>query len=97
MHSIATLSLWLCATELSLATPKASSYEHVKTENGQIAGHRSPKANEVWEYLGIPYAQPPLGALRFAAPQKYKGQGEYIAANFVSIYLALPTHGIQMC
>jgi len=97
MHSLVTLSLWLCAIELSLAAPKTFSYEHAKTENGQITGHRSPKVNGVWEYLGIPFAQPPLGALRFAAPQKYKGQDDYIAANFVSIYLALPAHRMQMC
>ncbi|CAN9411816.1 unnamed protein product [Alternaria alternata] len=82
MHSLAALSLWLCAAGLALAVPNTSSFENVETENGRITGHRSLEANEVWEYLGIPYAQPPLGALRFAAPQRYKGNGTYIAANF---------------
>jgi cholinesterase len=97
MHGLTTLSLLLCASGLSLAAPKTSSIEHVKTANGRITGHRSPKANEVWEYLGIPYAQPPLGDLRFAAPQEYKNKGDYVAANFVSTHLALPLPRVQIC
>ena len=51
----------------------------VKTSNGAVTGHRVGKVNE---YLGIPYAQPPLGDLRFAAPQKYVGNKPYVAANY---------------
>jgi cholinesterase len=54
----------------------------VETGNGQIVGHRSSNAGDVWEYLGIPYAQPPLGDLRFAGPQKYSGIGVYNASKF---------------
>jgi carboxylesterase type B len=32
----------------------------------------------------VPYAQPPLGDLRFAAPQKYTVKKAYTAAKFVS-------------
>jgi hypothetical protein len=95
MHSLAALSLWLCASGLSLAAPNTLSFENVKTDNGHITGHRSPEANEVWEYLGIPYAQPPLGEMRFAAPRKYKGNATYIAANFVSTHLALPFYRVK--
>jgi cholinesterase len=84
MHVLAAIVLWLHAAGLSLAAP-SQACETVKTENGDITGHRAPKAKDVWEYLGIPYAQPPLAALRFAAPQKYKGKGPYSAANFVSL------------
>ncbi|KAJ4986248.1 carboxylesterase [Stagonosporopsis vannaccii] len=59
-----------------------TSFETVETENGHIMGHRSTKAEAVWEYLGIPYAQPPLGELRFAAPQRFKANGRYVAENF---------------
>lgn len=77
--------LWLSASTLATAAP-AKSYETVQTSNGPITGHRAGGANDVWEYLGIPYAQPPLNDLRFAAPQKYKGKGPYTAINYVSDY-----------
>jgi cholinesterase len=83
MRGLWALSRWLCASQLSAAAPSAS-FETVETENGRITGHRAPKAKDVWEYLGIPYAQPPIGDSRFAAPQKYKGKGPYVAAEFVS-------------
>ncbi|KAG9195562.1 hypothetical protein G6011_00683 [Alternaria panax] len=82
MHSLAALSLWLYVSGSFLALSNTSSFENVNTENGRITGHRSPEVNEVWEYLGIPYAQPPLRDLRFAAPEKYKGNRTYVAANF---------------
>jgi cholinesterase len=41
----------------------------VQTTSGQIKGHASAWKPAVSEYLGVPYAQPPVGALRFAAPQ----------------------------
>ena len=79
------IALWLSASTLSVAV-LFPTFETVNTENGRITGHRAPKAKDVWEYLGIPYAQPPLGQLRFAAPQKYQGKGPYRAAEFVSAY-----------
>ena len=84
MHVFTAIALLLHASGLSLAVP-SQIREIVKTDNGDITGHRSPKAKDVWEYLGIPYAQPPLGDLRFAAPQKYEGKGPYTAARFVSL------------
>ena len=57
----------------------------VKTSNGIIIGHAAPNASQVVEYLGIPYAQPPIGDLRFAAPIAYKGNATSIfnASEFV--------------
>lgn len=56
----------------------------VETTNGPITGHIAPRAPSqcVIEYLGIPYAKPPVGDLRFAAPHPLDIQGPYIAANF---------------
>ncbi|KAL3424092.1 carboxylesterase [Phlyctema vagabunda] len=45
----------------------------VDTSSGPVAGHGAAKHPEVSEYLGIPYAQAPVGDLRFAAPLKYTG------------------------
>ena len=59
----------------------------VTTTNGLITGHRAPNATKVYEYLGIPFAQAPIGDLRFAPPEKIRSttsKTPYIAQNFVS-------------
>lgn len=86
MRGLLTAAVCFFASALTITAP-ADPYKTVQTQNGAITGHRAPDAKNVWEYLGIPYAQPPLGDLRFAAPKKYAGQGPYIAANYVSISL----------
>jgi hypothetical protein len=59
--------------------------EPVKTTIGQVIGHASSWQPTVSEYLGIPFAAPPVGPLRWRAPQPYKGDGKSItAAKFVS-------------
>ncbi|BCS26843.1 uncharacterized protein APUU_51554A [Aspergillus puulaauensis] len=47
----------------------------VNTTSGMVSGHAAPNTTGVSEYLGIPFAQPPVGELRFAPPQPYKGNG----------------------
>ncbi|TGO29535.1 hypothetical protein BPAE_0014g00870 [Botrytis paeoniae] len=42
----------------------------VQTSSGFVHGHAASNTF-VSVYLGIPYAQPPIGEFRFAAPQKY--------------------------
>ncbi|CAI7634474.1 unnamed protein product [Penicillium crustosum] len=47
----------------------------VNTTSGMVSGHAASNTTGVSEYLGIPFAAPPVGALRFAPPQPYKGTG----------------------
>ena len=46
----------------------------VHTESGAVVGkiETLPHGKSVHEYLGIPYAEPPVGELRFAAPKPVK-------------------------
>jgi carboxylesterase type B len=55
----------------------------VLTSSGVIRGHTAPTDNDVSEYLGIPYAQPPVDALRWMPPVKYSGVQVINATNFV--------------
>jgi hypothetical protein len=73
------------------ANSKAQSWtvgQPVKTTSGWVTGEAAPGALNVSAYLGIPYAQPPLGDLRFAAPRKYRGNGNITATKFVSFDLS---------
>lgn len=65
----------------------------VQTDSGPVVGHAAPNATEVSEYLGIPYAQPPVGNLRFAAPLRYAGNTTINGSAFVCIdSAAAPLH-----
>lgn len=55
----------------------------VKTSSGPIAGHAAAGYPEVSEYLGIPFGQPPIGDLRFAAPVKYASASLTNASSYV--------------
>ncbi|KAF2140431.1 uncharacterized protein K452DRAFT_335591 [Aplosporella prunicola CBS 121167] len=69
---------------LVFACPLVANVFTVKTSNGPIIGHLATNRSDVIEYLGIPYAQPPVGPLRFAAPKKYASNGTvYVASSFV--------------
>jgi para-nitrobenzyl esterase len=51
----------------------------VATQPGVVVGENAGKINA---FKGIPYAQPPVGALRWAPPQPMKWQGERAAKEF---------------
>ncbi|KAH8654949.1 Alpha/Beta hydrolase protein [Tricladium varicosporioides] len=46
----------------------------VQTSSGQVKGHAASVKSSVSTYLGIPYAEPPVGSLRFMPPKKYNGK-----------------------
>ncbi len=57
----------------------------VRTSSGRVQGHAAPNASEVSEYLGIPYANPPVGELRFQPPTPFSNRAQTIhATSFVS-------------
>ncbi len=67
----------------------------VQTDSGPVSGHAALNASQVSEYLGIPFAVPPMGELRFAAPQKYSGNSTINGTSFVSHPLSPETY--SMC
>lgn len=72
MVSIKTISLGIaCLLSGVQADPT------VKLGNGMtVQGRTSPIAPSVAEFLGIPYAKPPVGELRWEPPQPYEPQAE---------------------
>lgn len=63
---------------------RSSSYEIgtiVNTTSGPVKGHPSALRPEVSEYLGIRFAQPPVGDLRFAPPQPVEASSSIINAD----------------
>lgn len=79
-----TVSL-LLGTHLTIAAPTRIDDEGltVYTANGPITGHYAANASSVIEFLGIPYAKPPVGQLRWAAPEKYLISQHYEAKDWV--------------
>lgn len=55
----------------------------VETDSGRVQGHPADGAPLVSEYLGIPYAQPPVGDLRFQPPAAFEGDSVINGTNFV--------------
>jgi carboxylesterase type B len=54
----------------------------VNTISGKIKGQASSWKPQVSEYLGVPFAQPPVGSLRFAPPKLFTGSGVINATKF---------------
>ncbi|XP_015263440.1 PREDICTED: cholinesterase-like [Gekko japonicus] len=65
------LLLWLSFLVLSLLEPKSSAEDEtvVVTGSGPVRGKHLPAGSRnITAYLGIPYAEPPVGKLRFQKP-----------------------------
>lgn len=72
----------VCASTLAVAQ-KVTVGATVQTQSGPVTGHAALNRTAVSEYLGIPYASPPLGNLRFAAPQSYNSTKPFSASAYV--------------
>jgi hypothetical protein len=77
------LSIFTAAL-LSVALMNAEGFkigQTLKTASGDLTGQPSSWKPQVSEYLGIRYAEPPIGKLRFAAPIAIKAAGKSINAT----------------
>ena len=82
------LSLYCLAVNafvsFTIAAAQQQKYDlDVITSNGKITGHIAPGMRNTVEYLGNPYAQPPVGELRFAGPLPLEGKTDYVAEEWV--------------
>ncbi|KAI5194626.1 chlorogenic acid esterase precursor [Aureobasidium subglaciale] len=69
---------------LSLARPSSALVNNgltVNTTSGQLKGFVNETAPDVRQFLGIPYARPPIGALRFAPPVDFVSGQDTINAT----------------
>jgi len=76
---------WLVASCLQLAVTAARPFVPggtVSTSSGWVKGGAAQNRTQVSQYLGIPFAVPPVGDLRWTAPQAYTGKGVISATKF---------------
>lgn len=66
------LSAAAVASLFGLAVTAPANSSGVKTSSGTIVGHPASNKTHVTEFLGIRYAEAPVGELRFAAPKKFE-------------------------
>ncbi|GKT47137.1 cholinesterase [Colletotrichum spaethianum] len=62
-----------CLVVANPISPRWAIGQSITTTSGPVEGHAASDADEVSEYLGIPYAEPPVGILRFQPPVRYTG------------------------
>jgi carboxylesterase type B len=60
----------------------------IKTSSGPVSGHAATVNSDVSVYLGIPYALPPVGNLRFMPPKKYHGDKPINGSSIVCFSLS---------
>jgi carboxylesterase type B len=67
---------------LKIAAAPSKSDLFVQTSSGPVVGFYNDTAPDVRQFLGIPFAEPPLGDLRFAPPQDKRPNGTIQATKF---------------
>ena len=79
----------LCLSTPTSSTPIADTHgqwvigQTVHTQSGPVSGHAASSAQNVSAYLGIPYARPPIGNLRFAPSKPYYSHKPIDGSKFV--------------
>ncbi|KAK9414310.1 putative Alpha/Beta hydrolase protein [Seiridium unicorne] len=80
------IKLWLASALFAIATQASpcSSGEplKVKTTSGEVSGFINSTAPAVRQFLGVPYAEPPLECLRFQPPQRKADAGSIDATAY---------------
>jgi hypothetical protein len=84
MYIVSALVALLFRLQLCSAVPQPEACS-VHTSSGLVTGKQSSLRPEVNEYLGIPFARPPVGSLRWVPPSIYSGTGAINATQFVSL------------
>lgn len=79
------VSVALCATSTVQAAAYWTVGQVVNTSSGSVTGHAASVNTDVSEYLGISFAQPPIGDLRWTAPQTYSSTDAINGTNFVRV------------
>ena len=83
MHYPSLSSLLVVPSILYSASAAWQVGETVKTSRAaRIKGHASDWQPTVSEYLGVPFAKPPVGSLRWKAPEAYKSDNTFDASKF---------------
>lgn len=68
----------------------------IQTSSGPVNGHAATVNTNVSAYLGIPYADPPVGNLRFMPPVRYKGNASISGSSIVSSLPYFSIHGSKL-
>lgn len=87
MHSVRKLFTCglLAFVQLAQSLPHAAVRDDdglvIETSSGEVHGFFNDSAPDVRQWLGVPYAEPPLGYLRFAAPMQKQREEDPIYAQ----------------